>query len=482
MAELKRELGFWDLVLFHLTAIFGLRWVSIAAANGFSSVTLWTLAFVSFFLPQAYVLLKLSRKWPVEGGLYQWTKEALGPFHGFVSGWCYFFNNLTYYPTVLTTAAGYATYIWFSRWAGLEENKTYVFWFCLIFLWLSLILNMIGLKIGKWVQNIGGISTWIPGGLVIILGTLFYFLHGSATPFTPASLIPVINIDTITFFSLICFAFAGFELITLMGGEIKNAEKTIPRSIVTAGAIGTVIYIAGTVALIVSLPHEKISLISGVLQAISEQGRTFGIPFLSNVIAVPLILAQIGAVGAWLAGSGRVLYAVGVDRYLPPIFSKIHPKWSTPYFSILIQGFISSLFIGLSAAGSGSVRQFWQLLLGATLIIYFIPYVYLFIAYFAFMRRKEMPLNFYGVAACIIGIFTTVVSIVISLFPPADKTPMVSVPLLSRFFNLSTGQWIYEGKILASSFGAVGLGILLYFKVPGKIARLFRPAGQGISS
>src|SRR5262249_32280854 len=244
--------------------------------------------FISFFLPQAYVLLQLSRKWPVEGGLYEWTKQALGPLHGFISGWCYFFNNLTYYPTVLTTAAAYATYIWLSRWAGLEENKMYVFWFCLIFLWVVLILNMIGLRIGKWVQNLGGFGTWIPGSAVILLGALFLLLHGSATPFTTRDLVPVVNVDSITFFSLICFAFAGFELITLMGGEVKNAEVTIPRSIVVAGAIGTVIYILGTLALIVSLPHQKISLISGVLQAISEQGKTFHIPLIANVLAILL--------------------------------------------------------------------------------------------------------------------------------------------------------------------------------------------------
>jgi len=225
---LKRELGFWDLVFFHITAIVGLRWVSIAAANGYSSILLWILAFASFFLPQAFVLLQLSRKWPAECGLYQWTKDALGPFHGFMSGWCYFFNNLTYYPTVLTTAAGYATYILYSKWAGLEENPKYVFWFCLIWLWIILILNMIGLRIGKWVQNIGGIATWIPGGIVIVLGALFLALRGPATPFAVSDLMPKVTLDTVTFFSLICFAFAGFELITVMGGEVKNPETNIP--------------------------------------------------------------------------------------------------------------------------------------------------------------------------------------------------------------------------------------------------------------
>ncbi len=452
MPELKRELRFFDLVLFHLTAIVGLRWISIAAASGFSSIPLWILAFLTFFLPQAFVLLQLSRKWPVEGGLYQWTKDALGPFHGFVSGWCYFFNNLTYYPTVLTTAAGYATYIWFSKTQGLENNTTYVFWFCLVFLWVVLILNMIGLKIGKWVQNIGGFGTWIPGTIVIVLGAAILMKYGSATPFSAKALVPTSNLDTWTFWSYICFAFAGFELITLLGGEIKDPAKSIPRSILVGGTIATTIYIVGTIALIVSLPHEKISLISGVLQAIQEQGRLFGIPFLTAGLAILLCLAQFGAVGAWMSGSGRVLYSVGVDRYLPPAFSKIHPKWSTPYISMLIQGVISTLFILLSAAGA-TTRQFWQFLLSATVIIYFIPYLYLFIAYFAFMQKKQMPRNFSGYASSMLGFLATAISIVISVIPPPE-----------------TGKVLYMSKIIGGSLMAVGLGVFIYWRANRKAA------------
>ena len=445
-AELRRELTFWDLVFFHLTAIVGLRWVSIAASNGFSAIPLWFLAFACFFLPQAFVLLQLSRKWPVEGGLYQWTKQALGPFHGFIAGWCYFFNNLFYYPTVLTTAAGYATYIWFSKTAGLEANKTYVFWFCFVFLWAVLFLNMVGLRIGKWVQNIGGLSTWIPGGIVIILGAAYFSTRGSATPFDWNSLLPTWNLDTWIFWSYICFAFAGFELITLMGGENKDPQRNIPRSIYVAGTIGTFIYIVGTLALIVSLPKETISLISGVLQGIAEQGKAFHIPLLTSVIAVLLVLAQFGAVGAWMSGSGRVLYSVGVDRYLPEAFSRIHPKWATPHISILIQGVISSIFLILSAAGA-TVRQFWQLLLSATVIIYFIPYLYMFLAYFAFMRKKQMPWSFSGIASCVLGFLATAVSIAISLLPPPDE-----------------GKLLYEIKIVGGTLVTIGIAVFLYYR------------------
>ena len=445
--ELKRELGFWDLVFFHITAIVGLRWISIAAGNGYAAIPLWFAAFAAFFLPQAYVLLKLSRKWPVEGGLYEWTKMALGPFHGFIAGWCYFFNNLTYYPTILSTAAGYATFIYFTRWQGLEQSKAYLFWFCFIALWAVLLLNMIGLRIGKWVQNIGGIATWIPGGIVIVLGAMYLASRGAATPFDAAALIPVMNLETWTFWSYICFAFAGFELITLLGGEVKNPERNIPRSIIAGGVIATVIYVLGTIALIVSLPSEKISMISGVLQAINTQGEAFGIPFLSNILAILLILGTFGAVGAWLSGSGRALYSIGLDRYLPAALSKVHPKWGTPYLSILVQGVISSLFLIFSAAGA-TVEEFWRQLLSATVIIYFIPYLYMFIAYLGFMWKGQMPWNFAGIVSVVLGFFATFISIVISVLPPGDQP----------------NKGLYVFKILAGTIITIGIPIVLYYR------------------
>ena len=445
--QLKRELGFWDLVFFHITAIVGLRWISIAAGNGYAAIPLWFAAFAAFFLPQAYVLLKLSRKWPVEGGLYEWTKMSLGPFHGFIAGWCYFFNNLTYYPTILSSAAGYATFIYFSKWQGLEESKAYLFWFCFIALWVVILLNIIGLRIGKWVQNVGGISTWIPGAIVIILGALYFGSREAATPFDLEALIPAMTADTWIFWSYICFAFAGFELITLLGGEVKEPERNIPRSIIVGGIIATLIYVLGTIALVVSLPSKKISMISGVLQAINAQGEAFGIPYLSNVLAILLILGVFGAVGAWLSGSGRALYAIGLDRYLPAALSRVHPKWGTPYLSILVQGVISSLFLIFSAAGA-TVEQFWRQLLSATVIIYFIPYLYMFIAYAGFMWKGQMPRNFAGVASVVLGFLATAISIVISMLPPSDQP----------------NQALYIGKIVAGTLVTIAIPMVLYFR------------------
>src|SRR5262245_61795886 len=105
--ELRREFSLRDLVLFHITAVITVRWISYAAARGPSSLSLWALAFFLFFLPIAYTVIDFTRKMPEQGGLYQWTKVTLGPFHGFICAWCYIVNNLFYFPSLLVAVSGY---------------------------------------------------------------------------------------------------------------------------------------------------------------------------------------------------------------------------------------------------------------------------------------------------------------------------------------------------------------------------------------
>ena len=64
-----------------------------------------------FFVPQGLVVTELSSRFPQEGGIYQWTKRALGEKHGYVCGWCYWINNVLYYPNLLISTAVIATYV-----------------------------------------------------------------------------------------------------------------------------------------------------------------------------------------------------------------------------------------------------------------------------------------------------------------------------------------------------------------------------------
>ena len=74
----KRSLGLLDLVLFNTVAIVGLRWVALAGHSGPSSLTLWLLAALAFFIPQGLCVMTLSSALPKDGGLYVWISEAFG--------------------------------------------------------------------------------------------------------------------------------------------------------------------------------------------------------------------------------------------------------------------------------------------------------------------------------------------------------------------------------------------------------------------
>src|SRR6266446_3123180 len=94
-------MGFWDVLLFNIATVLGPRWVAAAAHNGTSSISLWILAALLFFVPSALVINELSSRFPEEGGLYVWAKEAFGDFHGFVAGWNYWIYTVFYFPGLL---------------------------------------------------------------------------------------------------------------------------------------------------------------------------------------------------------------------------------------------------------------------------------------------------------------------------------------------------------------------------------------------
>ena len=122
---LERALKTKDIVLFNVAAIVGMRWIALAAANGPSSLFLWVLAAIVFFIPQGFAVTALSSAIPEEGGLYVWTSKAFGQRQGFLAGWLYWASNITYFPTLTLSTVVFALYIFGTRFAALEQSATY---------------------------------------------------------------------------------------------------------------------------------------------------------------------------------------------------------------------------------------------------------------------------------------------------------------------------------------------------------------------
>src|SRR3954449_9325657 len=168
--QLERRLGLRDLVLFNLVAILGIPWVATAAKAGPGSITLWILAAALFFVPQGLAVIQLAADLADEGGIYAWTRKELGEAHGFICGWCYWMSNVLYYPSLLLSAAVTATFIIGKGESGLADNWTYVLPFTVIGLVVAVGLNVVGVGTGKWLQNIGGLSVFLPGLLLVGFG------------------------------------------------------------------------------------------------------------------------------------------------------------------------------------------------------------------------------------------------------------------------------------------------------------------------
>jgi glutamate:GABA antiporter len=423
----KRALGFRDLLLFYVVTGISLRWIATAASAGPSSIVIWIGAWLIFYTPLALSVLELSSRYPEEGGIYVWTKRAYGDFAGFMTAWCYWSCNLPYFPAVLYFAASNALYIRHDAWLHLEHSVTFYIVFALVALAAATWLNLVGLDVGTWLHNLGALAMWIPALIVIAMGAIAYHRFGSATVFNAHTLRPSIHIKDMVFWSILIYAFTGSETASLMGDEIKNARRAIPWALFLAGITVAFCYIVGTVGILLALPASEVGNLQGLMQAISTTAHKIHWEGVIPVAAFLIMLSNVGAAGAYLAAGARLPYVAGIDRFLPPAFGSLHPRWKTPWVGLLVQFLFGALFIFLGQAGT-SVKGAYDVLVSMGVITYFVPFLYLFAAMYKLQSEPSGP----GVIrvpggkpvarlVAIVGFLTTVATIAISVLPPPDE-------------------------------------------------------------
>jgi amino acid transporter len=429
MAELRRQLDTRDLVLMNVAAILSPRWMAFAAASGPSSIGLWVAASIFFFVPNALCVTALSSAFPQEGGLYAWSKRAFGDLHGFVTGWSYWMSNVFYYPSLALATAGMGLYIFGTRYAHLEQSHAYGLVASLSLLLIAIVASVVGWKAGKWIQNVGGLGNWLPIVFLLIIAAIALFRFGSANAIRFDMLLPRFSeLGLILVFSKLCFAFAGFELAPIVSEEIVEPRRTLPRAIFVSAAAIAFVYIAGTLALLVALPTSETSIVTGINQAVTKAGARVGLAFLGAPTALLMAIAGLGGLEAWFAGSGRLLFVAGIDRYLPPAFSRLHPRWNTPALALVAQGVIAVGLTLLATVGT-TVQNAYLFFADLTTILAFIPYLYMFASCIALRGETArapgaipVPGGRMGnVASNVSGFAMTALAIVLACIPPADE-------------------------------------------------------------
>jgi amino acid transporter len=358
---------------------------------------------------------------------------------------------------LLLASASMSAYVIGGHGVVLAQNRTYLLSCSMGLLLVAVVLNIIGLNIGKWLQNAGGVGTYVPLLILVGVAAAVVLRHGSVTQFTMANMMPTWNWDTINFWSQIAFAFTGLELVSCMAEEVRDPRRTLPRAVFGSGALIAVMYIVGTFAVLTLVPAADVDPQSGVFHAITIGSVALRVSFLGVLAAILVTAGNAGGVGSTVAGVARVPFQVGIDRYLPAAFGKIHPKWRTPWISILVQAVISGAVLLLSQI-SETTRGAYQGLIDVAIILYFLPFLYMFAAVIKLAARKDRTSNPHAVlipggAAGVwlcggLGFAIVFFCLGVSLVPPGD----------------SSNKWLFEVKVVAETVVSLAIGLALYWR------------------
>ncbi len=450
--HLKRALGVWDLTWLAVVAVANLNVLPVVAASGPTTLWLWLLALLFFFLPQGIGVIELSHRLPSEGGLYLWTKESFGDLHGFLCGWCYWTTNMFFIPTLLFYLVGVITYTGGPAASRMTENPIFFAVVTIGMLWLIALANIRGLGVGKWVNNAGGFGTLIAAIILIVLGIVTVARFGFMIPLSAFQL-RHLDWSTISAFGVVCFGLVGLELGPVMGDEIRDPKRSVPRSVAFAGVLCGVQYVGATLAVLLAVPQKDVKVLQGVVQGVDKMAGRLGVEWILLPVAILMAVSILGAVSAWLSGSARILFVSGLDRYLPKPFAKVHPKFGTPHIALIGIAALSSLLILMSFAGKTTVKEAYVTLLDLAVVLQMISYLYLYasLARVAFDRQaapgffKPGRVRF----AAVSGLITTALGMIVA-FVPSHAVDSV---------------WRFEVKMVVTCalFLALAAGLFLFY-------------------
>ena len=446
--QLKRVLGRRDLVLLFVVAVFNLNVVPSIAANGGVTIYLWIISLILFFWPQGIAVIELAHRYPGEGGVYLWAKEVFGDFHGFLSGWCYWTNNMLYVPTVMLYFVGVSVYVLGPSHHGLADNKVFASIASLTLLAVLTFFNILGLGVGKWLNNVGAIGTFVAAAVLITLGVVMWSHFGSTL--TPAEFrIPANPRFVLNAFGVICFGLVGLELASVMGDEIQDPRRTLPSAVVWGGVLSGALYVGASLTLLIAI-GKNVNVLQGIVQAVSHMAERVSLGGITVPFALMLSLSIAGIGSAWIGGCARIPFVAGLDSYMPSWLGNIHPRYSTPYAALIVQGIVSAILVVLNFGGAG-VQETFQKLLSLAVVLQLVPFVYMFAALVKFALTETVPKGQYSRTALFLaglaGFVTTVLGISLVFFPAQQITSIFSYEL-----------WMFGGTLFF-----VGLAAFFFF-------------------
>ncbi len=444
--SLRKELGLFDLVLAQLLIIIVADYMGTAVKAGTSHVVFWIVAILTFFIPQALIVIHLSRLMPVEGGLYEWARIAFNDQIGFLVAWNLWLYVILYVGLGGLLTVSFASYVIpGAEW--IASSKWMIVAASLFVIATTMCIAGLGLRIGKWINNVGAV-VFLSTVLVLILVPFLNRWHGTLSEYHPLRLVaPPLTLFSLSVFSKMTFgALTGFEYVAVFAGECRNPEKHLPRSVWLTGPVIAIVYILATSAILVFVPPAGEDVVAPIPQALSRGFHTLGFGGAILPVAVLfLFIYYLATFCAFFTVSTRLPMVAGWDHLLPEWFSRLHPRYKTPLNSVLFLG-AATVVVALAALIGVGHEESYELLLTWSFTFYGIAYLALF-AIPIFSRRERGLRPHLGVrVAAVSGLLVTLLFVILSIFPIIDVG----------------SSWRYSVKIAGVVLGMNLFGCILY--------------------
>jgi amino acid transporter len=454
---LRRKLGLRDLVPMQILLVVGITWAGTAAKQGGTHIWFWLAAILTMFVPLAAVVGWCAKVWPLEGGVYQWTKFALGPFAGFMSAWNFGLWALLAVSNVGIMTATSLSYGLGTRAAWMEDNHTLILGLTVGLFLVILLVNLPGFGIGRWVSHFGTLVTVMV--TLLLMGLLFFHPHASAlhphmNPQRPFSLaMPVLTLFSVNILTKIAFnALTGLEQVAVFAGETRDAGRTIMLSAWIAAPAIAVIYILMSGAMLAYIPAAKVDLTGPIPQVLAAAfgggaaggGVDWGL-VLGRATILALGVALVAQYTVMVAETSRLPMVTGWDGMVPAWFTRLDPRWKTPTRSIAAIVLVA-IGVGVLATYGTGAQEAFQLINSAGNIFYGVYYLMMFAIPLVVGGRFAVRAGGWLKLGAVSGLGVTLVAMGFNLLPIVDVA----------------SKWAFAGKVAAVSLALNLVGAAIY--------------------
>ncbi|MDJ1120985.1 APC family permease [Olsenella sp. YH-ols2217] len=436
------------------------------AFYGLSSVTLFIIGALVFFLPTGLVAAELASGWGQRGGIFRWVGEALGPGFAFACLLILWFQTSINFGSGVASAAttiGFYTPDWDWAVQFMNHPKFQLLIMCawLAYYWLLTWMSTKGVKVFAKLTKYGVIiGTFIPLAFIVIF-TVVWLAQGNVsnvTP-TPEAFNPLAGGFSLTTMSLaagVFFSFAGIDMNAAHIKQLKNPQKEFPASIFIAMILTLIIFIAGTVCIAIVTPKQDMNLVYGLFQTYKILGATFSCPWIYVAFVWAGLATSMASLVTNMAGPSFMLGQAARSGFLPKALQSNNKHGMPSRLMYAQMGFMTA--IGFLVFLIPNIEGFVILITQSITVLYMLYYVLMFVSFLKL--RHDQPNrprlfkvpggNFGAWLVSILGLASCIFGITLAIIPPAQVKEEVGSPVT------------YVAVILALIIAVIAICFVMY--------------------